>query len=124
MGKGGKGGEGSEPGAWGSSGEGRGAPPILSDSQGLLVTEARSSRRGPAPHPPSHELQIDGFLHSWPAPARQAPPPTAQPAQNTNKDPSRRTEKASPSLTDAGAGWTGLEPRVSRGQASPSWLGS
>lgn len=41
MGKGGKGGEGSEPGAWGSSGEGRGAPPILSDSQGLLDSAPR-----------------------------------------------------------------------------------
>lgn len=88
------------------------------------MTEARSSRRGLAPHPSSRELQTDGFLHSRPAPTRQAPPHTAQPARNTNKDPSSRTEKASPSLTDTGAGWTGLEPWVSRGQASPSPLGS
>lgn len=35
----------------------------------------------------------------WPAPGPQAPPPTALPARNTNKGPSRCTEKATRCLT-------------------------
>lgn len=57
-----------------------------------------------APIPPPRSSGQKGFLHSWPALGPADSPSTALPAQNTNKGPSRCTEKARQSLT-APRGW-------------------